>query len=479
MTRIDRRDFLKGCCVAALAGGTGSRALAYFTPPALIPATATNDTLVVVFLRGAMDGLSLLPPGANSPYRADYEANRKPASQGGIQIPTSGAGAALALAGVNPDQWAMHPRASALRDLYGSNHLAVITAAGQLSPVPVVRSHFEAQSNLEFGFGGGTGSNIGWLTRHLVSGGLPATVPLPATAMGSITPSSLLGSSDAITMNSASDFRLDTFHWSWQNDDPGHGLVGAVSRMNALWGSGTALEAAGSETLASLALLRPIDFNPYDPVNHPDGYQPSGGANYSLQYNGGFGSQLRNVAQLIKQDLGLRAVTIDLGNWDTHVGQGNPANSYDWFGNQVSSLSDGLGAFYTDLASDPNGNYMQRVSVIVVSEFGRRVQENENGGTDHGYGNVMLALGGSVNGGRIYGAFPGLAGNQLYQGTDVAVTTDYRQIVAEALIRRMGNPNIYYVFQNWSGYSPLGIFQGADLPPANFDAIFGDGFEPA
>lgn len=470
MTHIDRRDFLKGCCVATLAGGASSRALAYIDPASLLPASATNDTLVIVFLRGAMDGLSLLPPGANSPYRADYEINRI-----NTRVPTSGTGAALAL---NGTQWALHPRATALRDLFQSNHLAAIVGAGQLKPDPVVRSHFEAQSNLEFGFGGGTGSNIGWLTRHLVSGGLPAIVPLPATSMGSITASSLLGSTDAITMNSGSDFRLDTFHWSWQEDDAAHGLAGGVSRMNALWnGNSTVLERAGNDTLGSLALLRPIDFSPYDATNHPNGYVPAGGANYSLQYNGGFGSQLRNVAQLIKKNVGLRAVTIDLGNWDTHVGQGNPAQSYDWFGNQVSSLSDGLGAFYTDLASDPNGNYMNHVSVIVVSEFGRRVQENSNSGTDHGYGNVMLALGGAVNGGHVYGSFAGLASGLLYEGNDVAVSTDYRQIVSEALIRRMGNPNIYYTFPGYANYTPLGIFQGADLPPANFDSIFKNGFD--
>ena len=469
MSHLHRRDFLKGCCVAAVAGGVGSRAYAYLGPPPIVPTDATEDTLVIVFLRGAMDGLSLLPPGASSPYRADYEANRS-----GTRVPTSGNGAALALPNTT---WALHPRATGLQSLYQANHLAFITAAGQLQPNPVVRSHFEAQSNLEFGMGGGTGSGIGWLTRHLASGGLPGTVPLPATSMGSITASSLLGSTDAITMASGSDFRLDSFHWSWQNDDASHGQVGAVTRMNNLWTGSTQLELAGADTLASLAMLRPIDFNPYDANDHPNGYQPSGGANYNLAYNGGFGSQLRNIAQLIKLNLGLRAVTIDLGNWDTHNGQGNPTQSYDWFGNQVQSLSDGLTAFYTDLSSDPGGNIMQRVNVLVVSEFGRRVLENADQGTDHGYGNVMLALGGSVNGGQVYGTFPGLDGASLYQGTDVAVTTDYRQVVSEALIRRMGNPNIYYVFQNYSGYTPLGVFQGTDIPPANFDAIFDNGFD--
>jgi uncharacterized protein (DUF1501 family) len=459
MIRIDRRDFLKGCCAATLAGATAGRARAWFAPP-LVPAAATDDTLVVVFLRGAMDGLSLLPPGSGSPFRGDYEANRS-----ATRVPVSGTGAALALPGTS---WALHPRAGALRDLYQAGHLAMVVGAGQLQPDPVVRSHFEAQSNLEFGFGGGTGTNIGWMTRHLASGGLPATVALPAASMGSTTASSLLGSTDAITMASAGDFRLDSFHWSWQEDDAANGITGAVTRMNALWGSGTLLENAGRDTLDSLALLRPIDF---------DAYQPAGGADYDLAYNGSFGDQLRDVAHLIKLGLGLRAVTIDLGNWDTHVGQGNPSQSYDWFGNQVESLSEGLGAFFTDLASDPAGNYMQKVSVVVVSEFGRRVQENSNGGTDHGYGNVMLALGGSVNGGSVYGSVQGLAAEQLYQGTDVAVTTDYRQVIAEALIRRMGNPNIYHVFPGYTGYAPLGIFQGADLPPGNFDAVFANGFD--
>ncbi len=464
MNRLDRRDFLKGCCVAAVAGGVGSRAKAYFAPPPLIPATATEDTLVIVFLRGAMDGLSLLPPGGSSPFRADYEANRT-----NTRVPTSRhrRGAAAA----RTRRWRCiraRPRCrrcirpTISRSSSRPDRCSRIRSCAAISKRSRISSSASAAVRARA---------IGWLTRHLLSGGLPQTVPLPATSMGSITASSLLGSTDAITMASGSDFRLDTFHWSWQNDDAAHGLVGAVTRMNDLWTGSTMLEVAGADTLGSLALLRPIDFNPYDPNNHPNGYQPSGGANYSLNYNGGFGSQLRNVAQLIKLNLGLRAVTIDLGNWDTHNGQGNPTQSYDWFGNQVESLSQGLAAFYTDLSSDASGNFMQHVSVIVVSEFGRRVLENADSGTDHGYGNVMLALGGAVNGGTVYGNLPGLDNQTLYQGTDVAVTTDYRQLISEALIRRMANPNIYYVFPGYAGYAPLGVFQGADLPPSNYDAI--------
>ena len=145
----------------------------------------------------------------------------------------------------------------------------------------------------------------------------------------------------------------------------------------------------------------------------------------------------------------------------------------------MESLSQGLSAFYTDLSTAAQGNLMQRVSVIVVSEFGRRVLENADGGTDHGYGNVITVLGGTVNGAHVYGTFPGLATAQLYEGTDVAVTTDYRRVISEALIRRMGNPNIYYAFPGYSGYAPLGIFQGSDLPPTGYDQIFGNGFDAA
>ncbi|MDN5924939.1 MAG: DUF1501 domain-containing protein, partial [Xanthomonadales bacterium] len=370
-----------------------------------------------------------------------------------------------------------HPRASGLHDLYQAGHAAFVVAAGQVAPNPVVRSHFEAQHNLEFGQGGGSGNGIGWLTRHLGSAGLPASTPLLATSIGDMTASSLLGSHGAITMASGEDFRLDSFSWAWDQDDAAHNLVGAVSSMDAFWNAGTsALDSAGSKTLDSLALLRPIDFD-LASAGNPSGYQPSGGANYDLANNGGFGEQLRNVAQLVKLELGMRAVTINLGNWDTHVGQGNSTQGYDWFGNQVESLSAGLAAFYTDLANDPSADFSARVSVIVVSEFGRRVLENANGGTDHGYGNIITVVGGSVNGGQIYGNFPGLAPSQLYQGTDVGVSTDYGRVLCEAMIRRAGNPNIYYAFPGYSGYTPLGIFQGSDLPPSNFDRIFKNGFD--
>ncbi len=419
LPQLDRRDFLKGCCAATFAGGAA-------TPPSEQPTARPQDTLVVVFLRGAMDALSLLSPGQSHPDRGNYEANRD-----NTRVPYAGTGAGLPLGSTN---WQLHPRASALKSLYTQGHLAFVVGAGQMAPNPVVRSHFEAQANLETGVGGGTGSGIGWLTRHLVSANLPANVPVPAVSMGSITASSLLGSTEAITMNSGQDFRLDLGNWPWNAADNSGiaGLKGVVDVLPSLWQSSTLpLAQAGLTALDALSLFRTINFGTYDASSNAGGYQPSGGANYG---GGGFGLQLQNIAQLVKRNVGLRIATIDLGGWDTHNGQGSPADSYDYFGNQVQVLNDGLNAFYTDLSTDAAGNYMKNVSVITVSEFGRRVQENASGGTDHGYGTVMLAMGASVNGGQIYGTFPGLASDQLFEGADVAVTTDYRRVLAEALV---------------------------------------------
>jgi uncharacterized protein (DUF1501 family) len=461
MTTLDRRDFLKGCCAAALAGEAGA---SYAFTDAT--SSTTQDTLVVVFLRGAMDALSLVSPGQNHPDRGNYEDNRV-----ATRVPYSGAGAGLPLGTTN---WQLHPRASALNTLYTQGHLAVVLGAGQAQPLPVVRSHFEAQSNLEIGVGGGSGSGIGWLTRHLVSANLPANVAVPAVSMGSLTASSLLGSTETITMASGQDFRLDLGNWPWNAadnyDTPIAGLNGVVDVLPSLWQSSTLpLAAAGLTALDALALFRSINFGTYSGSNLT-GYQPAGGAVYP---NSTFGAQLQNVAQLIKRGVGLRIATVDIGGWDTHNGQGKPSDGYDYFGNQVQALSDALGAFYTDLASDGAGNYMQHVSVVTISEFGRRVLENASGGTDHGYGTVMLALGAAVNGGQVYGDFPGLGPDQLFEGADVDVTTDYRRVMSEALIARLGNANLATVFPGYGGYAPMGIFQ----PSALADTVFKSGFE--
>jgi uncharacterized protein (DUF1501 family) len=449
MTHFSRRDFFKTSVAAgaALAALPATR-MAFATPDA-----NGYDTLVVVFLRGGMDGLTLFSPGENHTDRDRYVAARP-----NTHVRTDGENAGLP---VSNDQWRFHPRATHLRDLYQQGRLAMVLGAGM--PAPVSRSHFDAQANMEVGMAG-QGTGIGWLTRVLASSGLPGSVLIPAISAGSLTATSLLGSTEAITMGNGGDFRLDTAAWNWNSIDNYGGDVppgfrGFVETLPDFWAGGGSLLRAGQQTLDALDIIRPIDFDDYAPAN---------GANYG---GSGFGAQLRMVAQLIKRDVGLRIVAIDIGGWDTHNGQ----NYY--FGEQTAQLSQALGAFHTDLAGAGADDYAARTSIVAMSEFGRRVNENADGGTDHGYGNVMFAIGGSVNGGTTYGEFPGLAGDQLFEGADVAVTTDYRRVLSEALIRRLGNPNVYHAFPGYSSYAPIGIFDGTDLPPGDFGNIFANGFD--
>lgn len=469
MGSFDRRDFLKLCGAGALTAGLVPGARLAFAAPE----SNAYDTLIVVFLRGGCDGLSLVPPtGGND--RAYYEIARPD-----LTVPVSGSGAALGLAN-SGSGWGLHPRASALHGLYQANKLAVVLGAGM--PSPVTRSHFDAQQTMEYGTPGSTGSATGWLTRYLTSANLPANITIPALSAGSITASSLIASTEAITMGNGNDFRIDSSAWPWNSrdryrDDNGNinapaGFRGLVEVLPDLWAGDSALEAAARQTFDALSIIRPMNFGAYAPGN---------GASYPTD---SFGNQLKMIAQILKADLGLRVAAIDLGGWDTHNGQGVPTSGYDPFGNTVESLARGLAAFYTDLDGAGAANYTSRTSIIVMSEFGRRMRQNGSDGTDHGYGNMMMALGGSVNGGRVYGldVFAGLSDQALFEGEDVMVTTDFRRVLSEALIRRLANPRLGHIFPGYGGYSPLGIFQGTDLPPdygGGQDPIFRSGFEAA
>jgi uncharacterized protein (DUF1501 family) len=154
---------------------------------------------------------------------------------------------------------------------------------------------------------------------------------------------------------------------------------------------------------------------------------------------------------------------VDLGGWDTHEYQGEGGGGY--FASRIGELASGLAAFYTDMSNDGGVDHNKRITVAVMSEFGRSFAQNESQGTDHGHGNVMLLMGGAVNGGKVYGKWPGLATNQLYDKRDLAITTDYRRVLSEILIRRMGNPQLGAIFPGYTGYAPLGILQGTDLEP--------------
>lgn len=427
MFKVTRRGFMVGCsaAIASMAGGLQYTA---FGSPNDEP---NHDILVVVFLRGGMDGLSVVMPldGADRGY---YEANRER-----LFIPTSGDNAALQLT----SQFGLHPGAAPLMDLYTDNKLAIIHAAGLTSDT---RSHFDAMQYMEMGTPGSKAATKGWLTRHLETmGGLPDEIIIPVMATGGSQPTSLQASSEAISLSSPNDFSFGG-HWRWRDMQRQ-----ALRQMYA--GDNSWLHAAGRQTLDAIDVIE---------YANPGNYTPGNNADYP---NNNYGRGLQTVAQIVKMQLGLRVATVDLGGWDTHDGQGDHGTGY--FNNQVSDLSRGLNALMTDLSNANGTDHTQRLTVVVMSEFGRSFRENASRGTDHGHGNLMFVLGGAVNGGQVYGAWPGLAPEQLYDRRDLAITTDYRRVLSEIMIRRFTNPNLGIVFPGYADYQPLGIMDGADIPP--------------
>lgn len=425
-----RRRFLVGCS-SAIAAMAGSR-LGLLGMADAQSASDNRETLVVVFLRGGMDGLSLIPPIAGED-RAHYEEARPL-----LKIPMAGPGAALPLT----ETFGLHPSAAALRPLFQGGKLAVVQAVGASGS----RSHFDAMKYLELGTPGVKTTPTGWLTRHLqTSPSLPETIPFPALAAGSTPPTSLQGSHEFVNMTDSATFQLGSIgHESWAAGDQ-------WSTLRRLYRLGDSfLHAAGVQALNASGVIES-----YVRAN----YSPSGGAQYPTAE---FGRNLKLIAQLIKADAGLRIATVDLGGWDTHENQGNEPDGN--FSDLVLDLANGLSAFYTDLDGSTADAPIQRTTVVVVSEFGRRIRENSNRGTDHGTGNAVLILGGNVRGG-IHGQWPGLHPDQRFDNADLAPTTDLRHILAEILIRRAANPKLAEVFPNYREYAPLNVVSGPQLTP--------------
>ncbi len=423
---LSRRNFMVGCsaAIAALAGGRLTN-LAFGSPDD----EPNQEILVNVFLRGGMDGLNLVTP-IEGPDRGYYEDARAQ-----IKVPA----ADLATRRLS-DLLGLHPGAAPFHELYQAGKLAVIHAAGLTTDT---RSHFDAMNFIELGTPGIKATTTGWLTRHLESAdNLPAEILMPAMAANSLAPTSLRGSSEAVAMSSPGSFGIAG---NWYHDE--------FQRMalRELYTGSSWLHKYGSLALDAIDIIESAN---------PGTYTPANGAAYP---SGSFGDNLKTVAQMVKLQLGLRVATVDLGGWDTHENQGTGTGGY--FAGQIGQLAQGLHAFYTDLDGAGGSNYTSRLTVVVQSEFGRRLKENGNRGTDHGHGNVMFVLGGNVNGGKVYGAWPGLHTDQLYDRADLAVTTDYRRVLSEILIRRLGNPKLGTIFPGYTGYTPLGILQGTDLDP--------------
>lgn len=414
-----RREFLGGL---ASVGAVGiSKALFPSWMPKLAfrqQGTAPGDVLVVIFLRGGIDGLSaVIPYGDGANY---YDARPTLA----VPEPGSGTNAALDLNGY----FGFHQSLAPLVDIYRMGALAVVHATGSTDPS---RSHFDAMQFMEYGTPGSKTTGTGWIGRHLQSAAWQNDSPFRAVGMGAMVPSSLRGPVSPLSLRSIADFHLKGREGELRRAQD------ALAQLYSIQAPTDMLDTQAKLVFDTVDMLQSLNAGSYQPAN---------GADYPTD-DYGFGMGLRQIAQLIKADVGLEVACIDLGGWDTHENQGTHDG---YFADLLNTLGRGLGAFYADLQ-----DHMSGVSVVTMSEFGRRVSENASQGTDHGHGNFMLLMGGGVNGGQVYANWPTLAPEALNDG-DLAITTDYRDVLAEVVSQRLKNPALDQVFPNFTP-TPLGL----------------------
>ncbi len=397
---ITRRVFLKGGAIAVV----GTAAIPSFLSRAAFAAETASQgrkRLVVIFQRGAADGLNIVVPHAESSYYA-----MRPT----IAIPRQNV---IDLDGF----FGLHPSMASFKPLWDQGHLAIVHAAG--SP-DTTRSHFDAQDYMESGTPGLKSTEDGWLNRTLrVDKHADPDSPFRAIALGSRLPRALTGSSPAVAIDNVNNFGVGGRNPAAQPLSNTFEAMYASSVDSVLHGTGT-------ETFDAVKMLKSAD---------PNKYTPAPGANYP---GGGLGQALRQVAQLIKADLGVEVAFTDVGGWDHHVNEGSVQGQ---IANRLQELSQSMSAFWTDL-----GDLAESTVVVTMSEFGRTARENGNRGTDHGHANVMFVMGGPVKGGRVYGRWPGLAPEQLNEGRDLALTTDFRRVLGEAVYRHLGAKDLNAVF---------------------------------
>jgi uncharacterized protein (DUF1501 family) len=368
--------------------------------------------LICIFQRGGADGLNMVVPHGDQHYYA---------ARSTIAIPQPGASrGAIDLDGL----FGLHPALGGLKEIWDAKQLAIVHACG--SPDPT-HSHFDAMDNLERGTPGQKSSSTGWLGRHLAATQQPNDTPFRAVGFGALLQASLRGGA-ATALTSLEAFRLQARLPELPRVLAAHGQLYRGAGM---------LAGAGQQTLAALAIMEKLS---------PAQYRPSDGAQYP---DSPYGKALMQIAQLIKADVGLEVACADIGDWDTHVRQGGAEGE---MAANLKEFGDGLRALYADLSAT-----LGRVTIVTMSEFGRRAAENGGGGTDHGHGNAMFVLGGSVAGGKVYGEWPGLDSEQLYGPGDLNVTTDFRDVLGEIVAKRLGDGALGDVFPGYSSFRFRGL----------------------
>lgn len=401
--KISRRSLLTGITASAglaIAPGVNVSFAAEGAPP--------RDVLIVVFQRGACDWLQMLAPAGDP----NYIANRPT-----IRVQTTGANAGIGVGTLDGVDLYLSASAPELKTLYDSGDLAFVHSTGLFTND---RSHFTCQANMEKGTADADlEQSTGWLARHTASVGVQAD--LAVVSQGSTNAMSLLGQAASVAISNPASFNVSG------------GTVNA-NIIRAISGSGPATP----YKTAALKTLNTIQ----DVQAGLSGFQDtSGTAGYTT---GALSNSLRSVGRLIRMNVGVDVVTVDYGGWDHHN------NLINEFNTRTIEFSRALSAFWTDMT-----DYRDRITLVTMTEFGRRFRENANQGTDHGSASGMLLLGGNVNGGRVFGRWPGLAANQLDSG-DFAITTDYRQVLAEILVKRHAETKLNTVFPSLT-YAPLGL----------------------
>ena len=408
---MNRRFFLKSGSITLASVGMSLSAPSFLERVALGNSLTggKRKTLIAIFQRGAVDGLNMVVPFGESNY---YSVRP------GIAIPkpeANNADTAINLDGF----FGLHPQLNAFKPLWDSKRLAIVHAAG--SP-DNTRSHFDAQDYMESATPGLKSTSDGWLNRYLQHKHDAEQSPFRAISITKTMPRVLQGAAPAVAMSSIADFSI-------RGGKASADLQNGFEAMYAAKANDSLID-TGRETFEAVNFLKQAN---------PAQYKPENGAEYPRNP---FGTSLLQIAQLIKANVGLEVAFTDIGGWDTHANEGNARGQ---LGNLLQQFSSAIAALYQDL-----GQRMDDVVILTMSEFGRTVRENGNRGTDHGHANAMFVLGNGVRGGKVYGRWPGLKDDQLYEGRDLALTTDFRDVFGEIATRHLGTKDAGAVFPGYS-----------------------------
>ncbi len=413
---LSRRNFLASSATSAAAAAVMMSAPAWL--PRVSMASSYNsgvrDVAISMYLRGGIDGLSVLVPWGDPAYYAARPT---------LNVPRPDSGAAQKAIDLN-GFFGIHPSMQPLMNAYNNQHLLFMHATGSTD---TTRSHFDAQRSMETAQTGDPTAISGWLGRHILSSEpMTANSLLRAVGISTGLQKTLQGGPLTLPIPNLDNFGLT---------GTGSTVAARSAAFNSIYqGTPDPLKTVAYNTLQTINLLNTINFA---------GYVPGGGAVYP---NTSLGIALKSTAALIKANVGVEAIAIDVSSWDHHNAQGVLTGT---FNSMLTDLTNCLAAFYADMMSNAAN---PTFTLVAMSEFGRRLAENGSAGCDHGYGNVMMLMGNCINGGQVIANWPGLSQGQLFQQRDLMVTIDYRDVLAEIVQNRLGNPDLAYVFPS---YTPI------------------------